>query len=38
MGGRQHILPAAGGAGDQPAALMDALHMIDQIIAERTPD
>jgi hypothetical protein len=38
MGGTLHLLPCGGGAGDQPAALMDAFQMIDQILAERNAD
>jgi hypothetical protein len=37
MGGRQHLMPGPGGAGDQPAALTDAFQMIDQLLAQRTP-
>jgi len=37
MGGTLKTLPGPGGAGCQPAALMDAFGMIDQLLHERTP-
>ena len=33
--GPQHLLPQPGAAAEQPAALMDALAMIDQATAEK---
>lgn len=33
MGGALHLMPLTGGAAEQPAALMEALAMIDQMTA-----
>ncbi|WP_310498312.1 hypothetical protein [Sandarakinorhabdus sp.] len=32
MGGMMKLLPCGGAAGEQPAALMDALDMVDGLI------
>ena len=34
MGDSASILPCAGGLADQPAALMDAFDMLEQMVSE----
>ena len=36
--GRGRHLPIAGGLGDQPAALMDAFHLLDMMRDARAKD
>jgi hypothetical protein len=33
MGGNMHLLPCGGGAAEQPAGLIEALAIIDQLTA-----